>query len=615
MKDKLRNFVYYIFASIAAVYPFIITYNENEGKDSYRPVLISSPQDAEILKNTILYIGILLIIIAASKFVKLNEKEKKTARGLGVFFALCEVFGKSYSQTASWDYIFSSVSCFAASAVSIAGYSVLLYYAVGAVITFINNYSAVTEKNDILKTITEYTDRFLEKRSLVKIWLVLLICWLPYIIINYPAIVHADSGVMLGEYMNHSLWNHHPVVQTVIWGSFVKFFQNITGTQNLGVFLFALIQYFYGAFIFALLINYVYKKGYPAFLVAGMSIIMALMPAFGRNVTSICKDSNYSLYVMLMVWLMLVTIDNKDKISDKKLAYYFGWIGVIMLVVFSRKNGIHLVVPSVICLLIYVRDNKKALTTLTAAFITAFVLFAFGNYLITDVFEITNDDTQETLSIPFQQTARYVRDFGDEVTDRERDIIDKVLDYNAFAEKYNPELSDPVKSTFRGEGEDGALGQYFIVWFRQFLKHPGVYIQATVNNIYGYFYIENVGYYKDMFYMSQCVDDRLVFAPEGLKKASEWLCDVNMKTRQIPVIGLLSGVGFYVWLEFFIIFYFIFIKRNNKILTCNIPVLLSLLICIASPANNTMRYALPIIFITPVLFCMCFESKDTEVKK
>ena len=49
-------------------------------------------------------------------------------------------------------------------------------------------------------------------------------------------------------------------------------------------------------------------------------------------------------------------------------------------------------------------------------------------------------------SLPFQQTARYVKNTGDEISEEEREIIAKVLDYDSLAEIYEPMTADPVKN-------------------------------------------------------------------------------------------------------------------------------------------------------------------------
>lgn len=75
-----------------------------------------------------------------------------------------------------------------------------------------------------------------------------------------------------------------------------------------------------------------------------------------------------------------------------------------------------------------------------------------------------------------QQTARYIRDYGNEVTDDERTAIEKVLDYDAIAQSYMPELSDGVKQYYKNPGK-GDLARYMLVWAKMLLKHPVCYFE------------------------------------------------------------------------------------------------------------------------------------------
>ncbi len=84
---------------------------------------------------------------------------------------------------------------------------------------------------------------------------------------------------------------------------------------------------------------------------------------------------------------------------------------------------------------------------------------------------------QEMLSIPFQQTARYVKYYGNDVSTEEEKVIRKVLDYDTIGKNYDPDLSDPVKNTYKQKDE--YLKDYFNIWFEMLKKHPTAYIQAT----------------------------------------------------------------------------------------------------------------------------------------
>ena len=74
------------------------------------------------------------------------------------------------------------------------------------------------------------------------------------------------------------------------------------------------------------------------------------------------------------------------------------------------------------------------------------------------------------LSIPFQQTARYVKTYNNEVTDKEKKAIDKILNYDTLASRYKVDISDPVKNEFNRYYKKEELNEYFRVWFKQFTK-------------------------------------------------------------------------------------------------------------------------------------------------
>ena len=97
------------------------------------------------------------------------------------------------------------------------------------------------------------------------------------------------------------------------------------------------------------------------------------------------------------------------------------------------------------------------------------------------------------LSIPFQQTARYVKYYGNDVSTEEEKVIRKVLDYDTIGKNYDPDLSDPVKNTYKQKDE--YLKDYFNIWFEMLKKHPTAYIQATLNGTYGYWgYMTEIRY-------------------------------------------------------------------------------------------------------------------------
>ncbi|MDE7201236.1 MAG: hypothetical protein K2O91_04835 [Lachnospiraceae bacterium] len=74
------------------------------------------------------------------------------------------------------------------------------------------------------------------------------------------------------------------------------------------------------------------------------------------------------------------------------------------------------------------------------------------------------------LSIPFQQTARYLLYASEDITEEEKAAVDAILPIDQIAAIYNPEISDAVKNQYRYNTE--GLKEYFKAWYSMFKKHP-----------------------------------------------------------------------------------------------------------------------------------------------
>ena len=75
--------------------------------------------------------------------------------------------------------------------------------------------------------------------------------------------------------------------------------------------------------------------------------------------------------------------------------------------------------------------------------------------------KIPAGSVREQLSVPFQQTARYVKEHEKEISEEEKEKIDKVLGYDTLKERYNPNLADPVKNQYNKYTTKKQLKDYF----------------------------------------------------------------------------------------------------------------------------------------------------------
>lgn len=237
-------------------------------------------------------------------------------------------------------------------------------------------------------------------------------------------------------------------------------------------------------------------------------------------------------------------------------------------------------------------------------------VFLFTGYqkLLLPVCGVEDNGPKEALSIPFQQTARYVRDYGYELTEEEEAVISRVLDGEKLAELYDPITSDPVKYTYHAEtGQE--LADYFGVWFRQLLKHPGSAVQATMNNAYGWFYQEG---YAHNYMMTSWIEGHEVrwdiVQPEKLNGVRHVMERVSKLLSRIPVINWFENAGIASWMTILLISFWAGSGKRRYILSA-VPLILALLVCIAAPTfNYQIRYIMPVIFSVPYYLPMVLQS-------
>jgi hypothetical protein len=80
------------------------------------------------------------------------------------------------------------------------------------------------------------------------------------------------------------------------------------------------------------------------------------------------------------------------------------------------------------------------------------------------------------------------------------------------------------------------------------------------------------------------------------------------KLEYVPGIGLLYRCGFYTWYVMFAVIYLIIRKRYIEVVV-TIPAMVNILVCLISPVNTCIRYAMPTMCMVPVIFAIILSRK------
>ena len=532
---------------------------------------------------------------------------------LSILLALFLLIGISYSRMDSWDMVF-----YAPVALTVLlGYAPPIYaaiYFVFQIPQWVNcqSPSELRFHNGIIGL-------FLYKHPFIAPFLFICLCWLPWLIIFCPGTLFPDGMGQLNCFFRVTAWNdHHPAFSTMLMGSCMAVGRAL-GSDNLGILIYVTGQYIICAAVFAESINLMGKLRVPDIFRIMTLLFYSFFTVWPSYTQCFIKDTLFFAVVLAYILYYSILLLFRDKINVKAV-FYITLLG--LLVCLLRKNGIYFTATSIPFLIWRYRKEKYGKYFL-ASIISIFFAFTLFSTVVFAKLDILKGGTQEALSIPFQQTARYVRDYSEEISEEEKAAIQGVLNYDSLAELYVPETSDPVKGTYHwaydtaveNPGEKEALQAYFQAWLKGLFKRPGCYVQATLNNIYGYFYPdETSGYTQAGYYL--ITDDPVVdhgfFDIEFTNNWPEmryFLERFSECMRRLPGIGLLYSSGTWSWMLIILSVFFI-ARKKWSLFYITVPFIVLLMVCCASPVNGYLRYILPLMASAPWLLALFVKAES-----
>ena len=523
---------------------------------------------------------------------------------LAAFFL---VFGYSFRYTNSWDLIFMDSFHLLISGVVFAGYYVLAVRLFQMVIRYL-----CKKAQESKTSCGKWTTLLFETHAFAGTLLVIMIFWSPYILAKFPGASMPETLAEMRQFYWGTINNYYPPLHTIML-SLIMQLGNLLGSYTLGFFLNLVLQLamLLPAFSYGFLLMKRWKTPYLfRYLALG---IICMTQFFPMESTVVEKDIPYTACVVFLVLLLaelVRTIKDSEPLSKKQIA---GLILVCLGTAGFRNEGIYLVLVSAVAAIAYGwsvigKESLKKWKSILVAFLIPVVLILGYQKVLLPACGVEDNGPKEALSIPFQQTARYVRDYGAEVTAEEAEIIGKVLDYENLAELYDPITSDPVKYTYHAE-TTGELLDYFRVWAIQLVKHPANAVEATMNNAYGWFYQEG---YTQNYMMTSRIDGQDVRweinQPAKLAGVRQVMERVAKLLSRVPVLNWFENAGMVSMLLILLVAVWIGAGKKRYLVAVS-PLIVAVLVCIAGPTfNYQMRYIMPVMFCVPFLAGLFVQS-------
>ncbi len=438
---------------------------------------------------------------------------------------------------------------------------------------------------------------------------ILLLCWAPFLILFFPGTMPFDGHFQLKMYFNLiPFTSHHPPLSTFLMGWLIELGQSL-GNEMIGILLHTMIQTLLLAYSIALVIKLFFRLKLPKWLILVTVLFFGFFPLFPVYAQAFIKDTMFTTLFLLYTLLLLSFFRKKQPVS-KCIAFFL----VALLLMLFRNNGMVVVLLTAIGFLFIQTTGKKQWILISC--LAILVNLCINNFLW-PALGIGKGSKGEILSIPLQQTARYVKEYGSEITPEEQKEISKVLEYEGLGERYNPFLADPVKNAYVKDASAEDLIDFFQVWFRLYQKHPKVFWDSFGDSTYSYWYPAVRGEPMATFQLFPYNDgENAVTAIHSIDAFSQLRKDVQEMLKslaQTKGINILFRPGFYFW-GLLLLAWMMLIKKRTKGLILLIPCATIWLTNIASPVSGNTRYTLPIMITLPLLMGIFLSGNKFSVK-
>ena len=439
-------------------------------------------------------------------------------------------------------------------------------------------------------------------------FLIMVLCWVPYLYNYYPALMSPDS---LNQYGQASgvieLSNHHPIIHTYL----IKVFYIIGKTinnANMGMMFYSLFQIVVLALIFTYILSYFYKKQIKKYLIITFLLFYSILPVFGYYSVTIWKDVLFGAFSTLLIFEMYKLVnDEKNNIIDKVLL-----VITTFLTCTFRTNGLLAVLLLGIIMFIVIKNKRKCI----ALFIGIPVLFTFVlNGPIYNTLGIKKTEFTENAGIMLRQIYGTIYDVGS-VDSKSTDYLSKLVDLDEALEVYTP-YDDHIKlcKSYNNEYLEKTKKEFIITYFRIGIHNIRSYVRIYLKSTYGVWYPEAQGYIVHNWQISD--------NSYGLKSKDNFdnlqIGGIFNKLYNMPIIKYFMSEAFYIWIYLIVLGYFVIKKNGKTMLSVLLPLLVFMTIMVATPLSYQPRYmfimhcSMPLVLL--ILFLSIMEKEKSNEKK
>lgn len=440
---------------------------------------------------------------------------------------------------------------------------------------------------------------------------IIFLCMLPFLLINFPAVMTPDSLSQYRQIVGLQEYNdHHPWMHTMLFGLFYHIGYAVTDDTYFAIAFYTVAQ----MILVSLSVSYVwcalYEMGLRKKICAAGIVLFVTYPYNLVYGVTIWKDILFAMSVLVLTVTIFRLYEQQKEnypgdVRDWSL-YAVSAFSMCLL----RHNGLYAFLASAVILLILFRKKLRICLVVT---IGIFGVCFFIKGPVMDMSGVTPGQFVYKLCIPLQQVCRVVAQELP-LEPEEMELIKNIGDPSYVVENYEGGCADFMTSWVEAGNQEYLIehkGEYLKLWINLGMRYPGTYVQAFIDQTKGYWYPmapEQAVFWGITEHETGLVSQAVLKGPVILK-----ICEVLTKLYTIfPIYGILYSMGAMFWI--LILCGAVAVRNRHYAVVgmCQPVFWVTVTLFLATPLVADLRYNYPMIVAIPCIVATTFYGKNKE---
>ncbi|MCM1135554.1 MAG: DUF6020 family protein, partial [Clostridium sp.] len=434
---------------------------------------------------------------------------------------------------------------------------------------------------------------------------VIFLCYLPVFLAVYPGFFVYDAQDEYLQVLTRNFSTHHPLGHVLLLGGIIQLVYKLTGSYNLGIACYTLLQMAAMSFIFAWCVEKLRERGLKKGGGILLTLYFGLFPVLVMFSLCSAKDG-FFMGMLLIATLLLQELCGEEEGFFQRKGAVFMLAASLLFMCLLRHNGFYAFAVFAMVCGIYLKSCRKQAAVCFGGVIAAYLLI---NSALTGIFHVSGKDHQEMLTVPISQMARVYGDERETLPAEEKEILHRYLSEEALL-RYTPKVSDGVKVHFNNEAYEADRGSFLKLWVKWGVSHPFTYLNAWFMTSYGFWYPDTViDVYRGNTVFTYTYEDSSYFGYEveqpGVRESKlPWLDEayrrlsLELTQQRIPVVSMLFSPGFLFWAMAFVLGFLCDKKSWKRVIPLALPMLVWLTVILGP--TYLVRYVVFLWALLPV---------------